>query len=97
MEQALDLAIVGGGCAGLSLACELERQQDRHSKLSVMIIEPRLVHQHDRTWCFWARKLGADKALVAHSWPAWRFSTVTLVWSRRCLPALKMQRCQTHR
>jgi len=44
--------IVGGGCAGLSLAYELEI----HKKLSnktLAIIEPRLEYKKDKTWSFW--------------------------------------------
>ena len=44
--------IIGGGCAGLSLAYELEI----HNKLkhkSLAIIEPRDEYKRDKTWSFW--------------------------------------------
>jgi len=47
-----DYIIIGGGCAGLSLAFEL----DIHSKLkdkSLAIIEPRNEYKKDKTWSFW--------------------------------------------
>ena len=47
-----DYVIIGGGCAGLSLAYEL----DIHDKLknkTLAIIEPRKKYSKDRTWSFW--------------------------------------------
>ena len=47
-----DYIIVGGGCAGLSLAYEL----DIHEKLkdkTLAIIEPRSEYKNDKTWSFW--------------------------------------------
>jgi len=47
-----DYTIIGGGCAGLSLAYEL----DIHKKLNgktLAIIEPRLEYKKDKTWSFW--------------------------------------------
>ena len=47
-----DYIIIGGGCAGLSLAYELEL----HNKLSnktLAIIEPRSEYKRDKTWSFW--------------------------------------------
>ena len=47
-----DYIIIGGGCAGLSLAYEL----DIHEKLkdkTLAIIEPRTEYKRDKTWSFW--------------------------------------------
>ena len=47
-----DYVIIGGGCAGLSLAYEL----DLHQKLSdktLAIVEPRKEYLRDKTWSFW--------------------------------------------
>ena len=47
-----DYVIIGGGCAGLSLAYELEI----HNKLTtktLAIIEPREKYRRDKTWSFW--------------------------------------------
>ena len=47
-----DYIIIGGGCAGLSLAYELEIHNKLKDK-SLAIIEPRLEYKKDKTWSFW--------------------------------------------
>ena len=47
-----DYIIIGGGCAGLSLAYELETNQKLKDK-SLAIIEPREEYKRDKTWSFW--------------------------------------------
>jgi len=47
-----DYIIVGGGCAGLSLAYELEINNKLNSK-TLAIIEPRAEYKRDKTWSFW--------------------------------------------
>ena len=44
--------IIGGGCAGLSLAYELEIHEKFKNK-TLAIIEPRAEYKKDKTWCFW--------------------------------------------
>ena len=44
--------IIGGGCAGLSLAYELEINNKLKDK-SLAIIEPRSKYKRDKTWSFW--------------------------------------------
>ena len=44
--------IIGGGCAGLSLAYELEIHEKLKDK-TLAIIEPRLEYKKDKTWSFW--------------------------------------------
>ena len=44
--------IIGGGCAGLSLAYELEINNKLDSK-TLAIIEPRAEYKRDKTWSFW--------------------------------------------
>jgi lycopene beta-cyclase len=44
--------IIGGGCAGLSLAYELETNNKLDSK-TLAIIEPRTEYKRDKTWSFW--------------------------------------------
>jgi len=44
--------IVGGGCAGLSLAYELEINNKLKNK-TLAIIEPREEYKRDKTWSFW--------------------------------------------
>ena len=47
-----DYVIIGGGCAGLSLAYELETQKKLKDK-TLAIIEPRPEYKRDKTWSFW--------------------------------------------
>ena len=47
-----DYIIVGGGCAGLSLAFELEIHEKLRDK-TLAIIEPRDRYIRDKTWSFW--------------------------------------------
>ena len=47
-----DYVIVGGGCAGLSLAYELEINEKLKDK-TLAIIEPRNEYKRDKTWSFW--------------------------------------------
>jgi lycopene beta-cyclase len=72
-----DLVILGGGCAGLSLAARLaDRQRETGSgrRLRVEIIEPRREYADDRSWCFWRPEHHDLSHLVSHSWEGWRFS-----------------------
>ena len=47
-----DYVIIGGGCAGLSLAYELEIHEKLKEK-TLAIIEPRDSYKRDKTWSFW--------------------------------------------
>ena len=47
-----DYIIIGGGCAGLSLAYELEINHKLKNK-TLAIIEPRKKYERDKTWSFW--------------------------------------------
>jgi len=47
-----DYVIIGGGCAGLSLAYELEIHKKLEDK-TLAIIEPREEYKRDKTWSFW--------------------------------------------
>ena len=47
-----DYIIIGGGCAGLSLAYELEIHKKLANK-TLAIIEPRTEYKRDKTWSFW--------------------------------------------
>ena len=47
-----DYVIIGGGCAGLSLAYELQINKKLEIK-SLAIIEPRPEYKRDKTWSFW--------------------------------------------
>ena len=47
-----DYIIIGGGCAGLSLAYELEIN-DKLKEKTLAIIETRKEYKRDKTWSFW--------------------------------------------
>ena len=47
-----DYIIIGGGCAGLSLAYELE-VNDKLKEKTLAIIETRKEYKRDKTWSFW--------------------------------------------
>jgi lycopene beta-cyclase len=47
-----DYIIIGGGCAGLSLAYELQIHKKLENK-TLAIVEPRQEYKKDRTWSFW--------------------------------------------
>jgi lycopene beta-cyclase len=65
-----DLLIIGGGCAGLSLARELSACKYAGS---VVMIEPRETYNDDRSWCFWAPDQHSLSTWVAHKWTSWAF------------------------
>jgi lycopene beta-cyclase len=66
----VDMVIVGGGCAGLSLAREIYKQGFQGT---VTVLEPRHHYEDDRSWCFWAGDDHPLIGLVCHSWPQWLF------------------------
>ena len=47
-----DYIIIGGGCSGLSLAYELEKNAKLKNK-SLAIIDNRENYARDKTWSFW--------------------------------------------
>ncbi len=98
--RTVDLVIVGGGCAGLSLARHLAHERRPHH--SVAVIEPRTRYENDRTWCFWAEKSLSEPlaSWTAASWSAWRFSTTSgdvidhagKDWAYHCVPSDRFYR-----
>lgn len=62
----VDVAILGGGCAGLSLAVRLAQ-----SALSVRVIEPRSAYHDDRAWSFWRTRPDPFQDCVRRQWGAW--------------------------
>ncbi|MGY6588505.1 MAG: lycopene cyclase family protein [Wenzhouxiangella sp.] len=63
-----DLVIIGGGCAGLSLAGRLASQG---SRLSAAVLEARSDYHDDRSWCFFAPPRHRHEHLVSHRWSRW--------------------------
>jgi len=68
----VELLILGGGCAGLSLARELAARGWREP---TMIIETRPRYTNDRSWCFWAREEEPMTRLASARWEQWRYSS----------------------
>ena len=69
MSLDADVLILGGGCAGLSLAMALSQSAPQ---LSVQVLEPRTQYRRDRTWCFWNTEPHPFSAGVTHRWQSWR-------------------------
>lgn len=63
-----DIAVIGGGLAGLSLLYHFERAGKLVSK-RVALIDPERKEGHDRTWSYWEREPGPFEELVYHRWP----------------------------
>ncbi|MEN9966075.1 MAG: hypothetical protein RL416_232 [Pseudomonadota bacterium] len=70
MYSDLDLIIIGGGCAGLSLANRLSALGEASPK--VLILEQRKNYSNDRTWCFWDIENPEYKSLSDHQWSAFK-------------------------
>jgi lycopene beta-cyclase len=72
--DAVDVAIVGAGGAGLSLVLALERAAGRagRSSPSVVVIDPVHRREPDRTWCWWTptRPEPWFEPLLTAQWPA---------------------------
>ena len=62
-----DYIIIGGGCAGLSLAYELEIHNKLKDK-TLAIIEPRLEYRKDKSWSFWKTTDHNFEDCVKKSW-----------------------------
>ena len=62
----VDIAILGGGCAGLSLAVRLAGIGS-----DFCVIEPRELYRDDRTWSFWRTAHDPFADCVRASWSSW--------------------------
>ena len=62
----IDLVVLGGGLAGLSLAERLSAAGDRAPR--TLVLEARARYEDDRTWCFWRLEPHRYDALAAASW-----------------------------
>ena len=80
-----DVAILGGGCAGLSLAVRLAG-----SDLRVTVIEPRLEYEDDRVWSFFRTRPDPFAACVRASWSKWHVSSAG-VTARRTSDRLRYE------
>ena len=75
MKQAADydIAIIGAGLAGLSLATRLA--EPAFAGLRVLVLEPRTQYRRDCTWSYWSMALHPFQAAVASSWDRWLVSS----------------------
>jgi len=62
----VDIAILGGGCAGLSVAVRLAA-----AGRSLRVVEPRAAYSEDRAWSFWRTAPDPFEECVRMSWTAW--------------------------
>jgi len=67
------ILIAGAGCAGLSLAVEL---QQRGYGGKVIIVDPRTEYGRDHTWCHYLTRHHAFESCISHLWNHWRVRTV---------------------
>ncbi len=73
MSDFFDLIILGGGCAGLSLATRLAASGVNCPHIAV--VERRDVYTHDRTWCFFKDSQTPSLHSAQHEWSSMRVST----------------------
>ena len=66
--------IIGGGCAGLSLAYELEINKKLKDK-TLAIIEPRDEYKRDKTWSFWRVSDHNFNDCIKKSWTNFTINT----------------------
>ncbi len=66
----VDVLVIGGGAAGLSLGRRFARSGSRRS---VLIIDRRDDYSDDRTWSFWSDSSHDLRHLVRREWRLWRF------------------------
>ena len=62
-----DFVIVGGGLAGLSLACRLA-ESAAFDQRSILIVEQDAKTRNDRTFSFWSDESGPFDAAISRSW-----------------------------
>ncbi len=74
MNNHYDIIITGGGCAGLSLAYKISKQQ-KLNNLKVLIIEKEEKKKNDRTWCFWTTENLVFNEVISKSWGKLQFSS----------------------
>ena len=80
-----DYIIIGGGCAGLSLAYELDAKNKLKDK-TLAIIETRSDYKRDKTWSFWKVMDHNFEDCVIKSWDIFSVNTETVSYTHLTLP-----------
>ncbi len=62
-----NIAVIGGGLAGLSILYHLE-QAGKLTGKRVLLVDPERKREHDRTWSFWEAGEGVFEHLLHHRW-----------------------------
>jgi len=70
-----DFAVLGGGCAGLSLATAIAATAGPGRAPRIVIVEPRERYVRDRTWCMWPVEAQPFTAAIRHRWSRWEVRT----------------------
>lgn len=83
MVKHYDLVILGGGCAGLSLAMRLAEAGSLTP--STLILEKRAQYTNDRTWCFWDVASPALKDWVDYAWSDFQIKNGHKSFTRSCI------------
>ncbi|MEX1113952.1 MAG: lycopene cyclase family protein [Akkermansiaceae bacterium] len=68
MNSEYDVAMVGAGLAGLSVAVRLAALPNPPR---ILMIDPRTTYECDRTWCTWSVQSHPFVDCVSHRWPEW--------------------------
>jgi lycopene beta-cyclase len=79
-RTAEEIAVLGGGLAGLSLVLQL---LDHGIGARITIVEPRATYTDDRTWCFWDTDAHPFRHLIADRWPTWHVHDRTRTYACR--------------
>ncbi len=86
--EVVDLAILGAGCAGLSLAARLASGD---GDLRVVLIDPRTEFADDRSWSFWHHDRHPLRNIVAHEWGGWTYADLAGRTATHRVPGMSYQ------
>ena len=82
MDKHYNLAILGGGCAGLSLAMRLAEAGS--SAPSTLVLEKNAHYKNDRTWCFWDEADPELKNWVDYAWLNFEIKNGSKAFTKNC-------------
>ena len=82
MDKHYNLAILGGGCAGLSLAMRLAEAGS--SAPSTLVLEKNAQYKNDRTWCFWDEADPELKNWVDYAWLNFEIKNGSKTFTKSC-------------